>query len=309
MSAAGRKRPLGSLSSIGLQVGFGAEEFSFMTIIRKASAIVVGVSLILTMGTACSEAAKTKSKAKVSVSSGKLKVPGGMVAGSLVTGSRAFYAPRVPEDSLGGIRLGRPAKEVLARWGNPTRITVGITESAGPQDAPAPGMPSIPYTPPQTGTFSSSLAAGVNEAARMAGRINPPMGGGLPGLPGYEAPGMTPPPMADTGGAASVLTSEECTWTYDLQNGITLEFILTDGLVTQITVGGQGPWGLSKARTGLQLGDTYKLVLWVCGYPESQKYAGRFLRLSYVNKSRALYTLLNKKVVGITIAMVPSELL
>lgn len=310
MSAAGRKRPLASLSSTGLQVGFGAEELSFMSTFRKASAVVVGVSLILGLGTVCIGATKAKSKATVRVSSGQLKVPGIMVAGSLVGGSRAFYSPRLPEDSLGGIRLGRPAKEVLVRWGNPTRITVGITESVGPQNAPAQTIPGIPYAPPQTGTFSSAMAAGVNEAARMVGRMNPPMGGGLPGLPGIDAPGMTPPPTADLGGGggASVLTSEECTWTYDLQNGITLEFILTDGLVTQITVGGQGPWGLSKTRTGLQLGDTYKLVLWVCGYPESQKYAGRFLRLSYVNKSRALYTLLNKKVVGITIAMVPSEL-
>ncbi len=281
-----------------------------MSTFRKASAVLVGVSLILTMGTVCSGATKAKSKAKVTVSASKLKVPSSIIAGSLVTGARAFSAPRLPEDTLAGIRLGRPAKEVLARWGNPTRITVGITESEAAPQTPSPVAPGIPYTPPQTGTFSSALAAGVNEAARMAGRLNPPMGGGLPGLPGYEVPGTTPPPMANTtGGAASVLTSEECTWTYDLQNGITLEFILTDGLVTQITVGGQGPWGLSKTRTGLQLGDTYKLVLWVCGYPESQKYAGRFLRLSYVNKSRALYTLLNKRVVGITIAMVPSELL
>lgn len=311
MSAAGRKRPLASVSFMRLQVGLGAEELSFMSIIRKASAIVVGVSMIISLGTACSAATKAKSKPVVKVSSGKLSVPASMIAGSLLTSGRAFYSPRVPEDALGGIRLGRPAKEVLARWGNPTRITVGITESMGaPQGGtPVPVMPGIPYTPPQTGTFGS-LAAGVNDAARMIGRVNPPMGGGLPALPGIDAPGTTMPPLADTtGGTASVLTSEECTWTYDLQNGITLEFILTDGLVTQITVGGQGPWGLSKTRTGLQLGDTYKLVLWVCGYPESQKYAGRFLRLSYVNKSRVLYTLLNKKIVGVTIAMVPSELL
>lgn len=306
MSPVGRKRPLVSVSSIGLQVGLGAEELSFMSVFRKASAVVVGVSLILAMGTACSSATKAKKKAVVRVSSGKVSVPKGIMMGSTVAGARAFYAPRLPEDCLGGIRLGRPAKEVLSRWGNPSRITVGITES---QAAPGAATPGIPYTPPQSGTFNGSLSSQVNDAAAMLGRVNPPMSGELPGLPGYSAPGATPPPLADTNSPASVLTSEECTWTYDLQNGITLEFILTDGLVTQITVGGQGPWGLSKTRTGLQLGDTYKLVLWVCGYPESQKYAGRFLRLSYVNKSRALYTLLNKKLVGITIAMVPSELL
>lgn len=308
MSPVGRKSGLAGVSSIGLQVGLGTEELTFMSIFRKASAAVVGVALILSLGTTCNSA--TKKKAVVRVSTGRVSVPGNILMGSTVTGGRAFYASRVPEDSLGGIRLGRPAKEVLSRWGNPSRITVGITESLGPQGGAVQPMPGIPYTPPQTGAFGGGLSAGVNRAAEMMGRLNPPMSGEMPGLPGYNAPGMTTPPLADTtGGGASILTSEECTWTYDLQNGITLEFILTDGLVTQITVGGQGPWGLSKTRTGLQLGDTYKLVLWVCGYPETQKYAGRFLRLSYVNKSRALYTLLNKKLVGITIAMVPSELL
>jgi hypothetical protein len=114
--------------------------------------------------------------------------------------------------------------------------------------------------------------------------------------------------MPSSGGESSSLRQEEVTWTYDLQNGITLEFIITEGTVTQITVGGIGPWGLSKTRTGLQLGDSYKLVLWVCGYPESQRFVGRFLRLSYVDKSRALFTMMDKKVVGVTIALVPQEI-
>ncbi len=121
----------------------------------------------------------------------------------------------------------------------------------------------------------------------------------MPGMPGQ--PGQTP-------GRAGILSQEEVTWTYDLPSGITLEFILTDGKITQITAGGVGPWVASKTRTGLELGDTYKLVLWVMGYPESQKYSGRFLRVSYVNSNRVLYTFLNKKVVGITIALVPEEI-
>jgi hypothetical protein len=152
------------------------------------------------------------------------------------------------------------------------------------------------------------MAPRLNMAAGMIGLQNPPMAG-LPGMPGMPAPGGVAPvqPQA-TGGTTSVLTQEEVTWTYDLNNGITLEFIITDGLITQITVGGAGPWSLSKTRTGLQLGDTYKLALWVCGYPESQKYVGRFLRISYVNKNRALFTFLKNKLVGVTIAMVPTEL-
>ena len=80
------------------------------------------------------------------------------------------------------------------------------------------------------------------------------------------------------------------TWTYDLQGGITLEFVITDGLVTQITVGGSGPWKLSKTRTGLQLGDTYKLVLWVCGYPESQRFVNSSSAGELREQDAALFT-------------------
>lgn len=286
-----------------------------MLINRRTSAIKICMAAILSLALVGSSVAAKKA---VHTSSGKVSVPSAIMNGSSLTSGRAFYAQRLPEDTLAGIRLGRQAKEVLSRWGNPSRITVGITQSQGPQNSVS-AIPGIPYTPPQNNAFGGGLFAGVNQAAGMLGLQNPPMnmgGGGMPvmpGLPGYGAPGMPTPPGAagsqpNTGGQSGMLDSEEVTWTYDLQSGITLEFIITDGLVTQITVGGQGPWGLSKTRTGLQLGDTYKLVLWVCGYPENQKYAGRFLRASYVNKSRALYTFLNKKLVGITIAMVPTEL-
>jgi hypothetical protein len=292
------------LSSIGLQDAFRTEEFSFMVTNRRTSAVRAGlvVALTLALVIACVAAKKT-----VKVSSGTVNVPSNIRQGSVVTGSRAFYSPRLPEDVLASIRLGRPAKEVLSKWGNPSRITVGSTQSQGPGQNVSPVVPGIPYTPPQSNPFGTGISAGVNQAASMLGLQNPPMGNlsDLPGLGGMNPPGQ-PNPQGNNG---PTLTSEEITWTYDLQNGITLEFIITDGLVTQITVGGQGPWGLSKTRTGLQLGDTYKLVIWVCGYPENQRYAGRFLRTSYVNKSRALYTFLNKKLVGITIAMVPSELM
>jgi hypothetical protein len=301
MSNQRRRSTLVGLSSIGLQDAFRVEELSLMVTNRRNSAVRIGlvVAMALALITTCAAAKKT-----AKASSGTVNVPATIRQGSVVTGSRAFYSPRLPEDVLAGIRLGRPAKEVLSKWGNPSRITVGTTQSQGPSQNVSPTVPGIPYTPPQTNPFGAGVSAGVNQAASMLGLQNPPMD--LPGLPGMPPPGGQ---NQQQGNAGPTLTSEEVTWTYDLQNGITLEFIITDGLVTQITVGGQGPWGLSKTRTGLQLGDTYKLVLWVCGYPENQRYAGRFLRTSYVNKSRALYTFLNKKLVGITIAMVPSELM
>jgi hypothetical protein len=299
-----------SLSSMRSHVALGAEELGFMFTSRKACVAKLAVLAALALAATGAAAAKKT----VQVSTGKVSVPASILSGAAVTVGRAFYAPRLPEDTLAGIRLGRQAKEVLARWGNPSRITVGITQSQAAQPGAALAVPGIPYTPPQTNVFGGGLSSGVNQAAGMLGLQTPPITtpGALPGLPGMNPPGITPPAAAEFAPAVttgpSTITSEEITWTYDLQNGITLEFIITDGLVTQITVGGQGPWGLSKTRTGLQLGDTYKLVLWVCGYPENQRYTGRFLRASYVNKSRALYTFLDKKLVGVTIAMVPEQL-
>lgn len=233
---------------------------------HKISAITAVLAVTFLASLTCIQAAPAK-----------LKVPANIIKGATLTTGRAFYATNLPEDSLAGIKLGRKAQEVLAKWGNPTKISIATTSTAyEANDAVAPTGPSM-------------MGFGANM---------------LPGLMGAQ-PQAQP---QQTTGTVTVHAQEEVTWIYELQRGITLEFIITDGLVTQITVGGVGPWGLSKTRTGIQLGDTYKLVLWVCGYPESQNYVGKFLRVSYVNKSRALYTFLDKKLVGVTIAMVPSDL-
>lgn len=277
-----------STKTIKLAFSLFSRELDSMFLFRRATVIVTAAVLMLSTasGTYCLAAVK-----KSTASSSKISVPASMIKGSAVVSGRAFYKSSVPENSLAGIRLGRQAKEILARWGNPSRITVGQAQG---EVAVSPTMGGPAYTPPSGGQYNP-LATGLSAVGGMLG---------LPQLPGL---GQSPQPMPQTP-ATQVLTEEEVTWTYDLTNGITLEFIITDGLITQITVGGSEPWGLSRTRTGIQLGDTYKLVLWVGGYPESQKYVGRFLRVSYVNKNRALFTFLNKKLVGITIAMVPSEL-
>ncbi len=250
---------------------------------RAAACVTAVVMILVSLGMCHAQAKVTVRKA----SSSKLYVPAKMITGSLLTKGRVFSRPTVYESTLAGIRLGRPANEVLAKWGNPTRITLGSVqgEAAAQQTAP-----SIPYVSAGGSPFMEATM-------------------GLPGLPGLQPPGTTSAPgTPSSGGQSASLRQEEVTWTYDLPNGITLEFIVTEGTVTQITVGGIGPWSYSKTRTGLQLGDTYKLVLWVNGYPESQRYVGRFLRLSYVEKSRVLFTFLDRKVVGVTIALVPQEI-
>lgn len=261
-----------------------------MFLLRRTPVALLATILILMMISGASLAAKSR---------GKVYVPAKILKGSTVVSKRSFFKTNVPEDALAGIRLGREAREILARWGNPSRITVGESQADG-ATTETPGGPA--YAPPGGNPYGAMMP-GMNQSAGMLG---------LPPMPGFAPPGGAAPApgqQPSTGGsAATTLTQEEVTWTYDLPDGITLEFIITDGLITQITVGGTGPYGGSRTRTGLQLGDTYKLVLWVCGYPESQRYVGRFLRVSYVNKNRALFTFLNRKLVGVTIAMVPQEI-
>ncbi|MDH7602944.1 MAG: hypothetical protein QHI38_12425 [Armatimonadota bacterium] len=284
----------------------------------------LAISSVLMLASVCAIgwAAPAKQKPRVFVKSSayasglrKLYVPANIISGSLVTKGRVFYRSSVPETTLAGIRLGRPAAQILAKWGNPTRITVGTAtgeaETAQAQPTPS-GLEYIP--PPGGGTTTLPTLLSPLTSTLGLGR----MGSSYPALPSFaepmaptlapQAPTTGAPGQPTTGKVTRVLRQEEVTWTYDLPNGITLEFIITDGVVTQITVGGQGPWALSKTRTGLQLGDTYKLVLWVMGFPdEPHKYVGRFLRVSYINKNRTLFTFLNKRVVGITIALVQEE--
>lgn len=292
---------------------------------RMLGGVTAAVVCFLAAGSCCESATKSKPKAYVAPASTygltRIHIPASMVKGSLVTSGRAFYRSSLPESSLAGIRCGRSANTILAKWGNPTRITTGATQAeVASIQAPIASGPS--YIPPGGGAAMGPFGEGLNQAASMLGMQSAPLpmlGGlqppGMPGSPGTGMPGMSGMPgmPGSTGTPAQetrLLSQEEVTWTYDLPNGITLEFIITNGIITQITVGGEGPWGLSRTRTGLQLGDSYKLVLTVCGFPEEpQRYVGRFLRVSYVEKNRVLFTFLNKKVVGITIAMVPNELL
>ncbi|MCX8053247.1 MAG: hypothetical protein N3B12_05515 [Armatimonadetes bacterium] len=289
--------------------------------VRNRGVFIAAASMVVAMaflGGVCHAAkAKSKPRAKVYVKPApvftgvrltKIHVPAYILKGSLVTKGRVFYRSPIPENRLAGITLSRPASSILAKWGNPTRITVGSAQvetaaATAPKTPEGPayipsggGLPNLITSFGQSGGYSPLPALGVGPQE-------------LPGLPGPTSTTGTQAQPATGGGESRVLRQEEVTWTYDLPNGITLEFIITDGIITQITVGGEGPWALSKTRTGLQLGDTYKLVLWVMGFPEEpQRYVGRFLRVSYIEKNRVLFTFLNKKLVGITVALVQQEL-
>lgn len=287
----GRIQRSASITASMLRVDMVLKESILMPHTIRLHAMAFAATIVLLIASIGVSQAQARVTVKAAPS-GKVSVPANIISGSALTKGRVFYRPNLYESTLAGIRLGRPANEVLAKWGNPTRITLGSVQGEAPAQQAAPG---IPYMAPGGSPFGEpTLSGGLT---------------GLPGLPGLQVPGMPGgQQQAGPGTESASLRQDEVTWTYDLHNGITLEFIITEGTITQITVGGVGPWSLSKTRTGLQLGDTYKLVLWVCGYPESQKFVGRFLRVSYVEKSRVLFTFLDKKVVGITIALVPQEI-
>jgi hypothetical protein len=91
--------------------------------------------------------------------------------------------------------------------------------------------------------------------------------------------------------------------TYELVKGPTLEFIITDGRVAQITVSGF-KWAGSKTAKGVSLGDDYKKTLLTYGYPDKHERVGNYLRIGYLQKSNILFTLRDDRtIVGITIGL------
>ncbi|MCX6344351.1 MAG: hypothetical protein NT018_04670 [Armatimonadetes bacterium] len=233
---------------------------------------------------------------------------------SICKEKRTFWKSDLPEVTLAKVTLGRSTNEVLARWGDPTTVTVGVKQTDGAATENPGGGPV--YTPPAGAATDpyGAITAGVNAAADRLGRMNPPMGGapyggGLPPLPGMTTPGAGIPGLGDPTSAKNNLDEDEVCYTYKLKGkgAITLDFVINNGIVTQITASGTGPWPYSKTKTGLQLGDTYALTLWVCGTPEDQKNNGKYLQVSYAQRNRSVYTFLNKKLVGVTIALMPES--
>jgi hypothetical protein len=223
-----------------------------------------------------------------------------------VTGSCYAY-----ERTLAGLQLGRPASTVLKKYGNPTSIRVGTVALTATVQTPFGMADGGPGANPFAGAnpYARAMQGLANEAG--LGPMNPlapnyaapPLEGGLPPLPGIGGPPGTSAPMM-TGQQTAAITQQEVTWTYDLAGGVTLEVIVAEGgIITQVTVGGAAQWKSSRTSKGIQLNSTYKDVIYRYGYPEAHTQAGRFLRMSYVDRDRCMFTLLNKRVVGVTIAL------
>lgn len=235
----------------------------------------------------------------------------GLVCSALIFGAAA--STFAVEMSLAGIKLGRPAADVLKKYGNPTRVTVG-TASVGyttpgqnqPGGIPAPGQAPGGYSP--LAPLTPVMNAYNNYANEASGGGTP---GSLPTLPGLGYPGapgmpggMPGAPGAPGAQPSDSVVEEEVTWTYDLSDGTTLEFLISQtGRIIQITVGGDRPYTGSRTAKGIKLGSSYKDVIFKYGYPEGHQHVGRFLRASYADKQRCVFTFLGKRLVGITIAL------
>ena len=208
------------------------------------------------------------------------------------------------ERQLAGIALFKPASVVLKKYGNPDRITIGSGSAAaaqspygslyGPSSAP-PGV-----TVPTEGMRPMPM----RDVSPFAG-LGP---GALPGLSSVGGlPGLAPTwgaAQPGEAGSSDTVPDTDVRWTYYLpKKGPTLEFIIGDGIVSQITVSGT-KWAGVKTAKGITLGDSYKKALLLYGYPDKHEYAGRFIRIGYLQRSNIMFTVRdNKTIVGITIGL------
>ena len=174
------------------------------------------------------------------------------------------------ELELAGIRLGRSALTVIQKYGNPSEIQVGAqSQVAGQAGAAQPMM--------------SGLGMSAAEGMGMPG-----MDMGMPGMAGQQPQKKGPP---------------EVIWIYRFPKNQTLEFIISpDGRIMQIAAYGISWPGVGTAL-GIRLGDTYRDVVLKYGFPEAHDKNGIELIAKYTDKHRAVFTLVGKTVVGITIGL------
>jgi len=210
---------------------------------------------------------------------------------SVSTGAMAL------ERQLAGVSLGARVNVVLKKYGNPTRIFIGSAGGSGA--APMGGVSATPAAPGEPNVMRD-----LSPFAGLGAGLGP---GALPGLSSVGGmPGtMGPMPISPGGTGVQQPATDEVRWTYELpKNGPTIEFIVDDGLVSQITVSGSKPWAPAKTAKGVIIGDNYKKALLTYGYPDKQEYVGRYLRVGYLQRSNIMFTLRDSKtIVGITIGL------
>jgi hypothetical protein len=255
-------------------------------------------------------------------------------AGLLLAASACACAQGRPERSLAGIVIGRPASQIFAKYGNPTRVQVG---QFTPEATQTPGMPGAEGTQPGGFNFPSPTSVGLPPSPTGGGLEAPPpaMGGGMPGptslggalggtslanlassLFGGAMTGPTPTPGMGMpgafGGAPGMPQGPQLPrraitkYFYDYASGPSLVFTVGyKGLVEQIDAFAPWPWSPARTSRGINVGATYAQVIAKYGFPDSQRQnPDGTLVMDYSEKASCAFTLLNGKVVGVSVALV-----
>jgi len=197
------------------------------------------------------------------------------------------------------------------------------------------GAPTSGGFPGNSGGFPGGQPGGFS-GGPAAGPGGFPGGGGPPILPGAggEAganPGGFPGGGGAFGGAAGGMGGQNqqpsvgnaALWTYRRQGGVTMEFLINeDGLVAEISLSGR-TYGASTGK-GIHLGSGYSQLLTIYGFPDSHriisigqsgvqpaampyssvvKSGGQVTQITYSSKQNVAFTLLNNRVVRMTVAL------
>ena len=213
----------------------------------------------------------------------------------------------VTSPSMPGMGTGMPTPTM------PTSPTMPTTPSM-------PSSPTMPTTPSLPGG-GMSVAGDPAMGGGMSVAGDPAMSGGMPtptmpssptmpgmpsmpGMGGATAAGGQQAAAVGFAGTSTRIDDESLCWQYELPAGTNLEFIVTNGKISQITVVSLYPWKYAKLNNGIMIGDTYKLVTYLMGIdPTNLQIIGNYLRMDYMDKYGIAYTFLNKKLVGLTIAV------
>lgn len=205
------------------------------------------------------------------------------------------------EMKLAGLTLGRPALTVMQKYGDPTEVKIGNATTEQPQKSTTPtpeatnkpglpGMPGMTGLPGMPGQPSNMPGKGTTSTGLPAPR--PTSATGLPGSSSQKA---------DSGQSKDV--PADVTWVYKFPKNKRLEVIINpDGVIVQIAVYGI-TWTGVKTSKGIHLGSTYKDVITKYGYPDSQDIIDKVLLAKYPKKQRAVFSFVNKKCVGMAIAL------
>jgi hypothetical protein len=247
----------------------------------------------------------------------------GLAIGASAPASAA--KPVAIEKELLGVRVLQSYREVLLRYGAPTRVfrateTVNYQEATSLGGAPTGGVMGILDSSSGSGGPGGGMMGGPGGgmvAPPGGGLIAPPGGkgggSGSPGMSGYPGMGGGAPGGGQAGGDnpdASYSEAGGFTWVY-LYPGkeLAYEFHFNkDGRVERIAELGRG-FGQHTSR-GIGLGDTIEKVYSVYGWTDSikEEVTGKF-SLLYNDRYHAQFLILKNRVVGISVFLKENQYL